>query len=209
MQISISYIRKQPLAASDLLTPIIIIGVSSSARFAPLGALLRKMHQKQIEKKDGELISFLRLYENNRMKKRGHTEFSAYCAQVSSHFRYIRQDLNELSERAVDEGVEKAVDWFCSQFPEKHSFISNLRNIVLATESMSNDEEAVAHLEIQSKIISKIAADNYQRRWSNIGSVSTFITMLPSIATFLMIVSLTLLYVMVVKNTATGTGLSQ
>lgn len=207
LQLTIGYIRKQPPAATDFIIPAGIILVTSSGKFAPLGAFLRKVHSDQISKKDGEIISFLKLYENNRMKKRGTTEFSSFCNQVASHSKYLRQDLYELSQRSIDEGVEKAIDWFCNQFPANHPFINDVRSIMLATESMSSDEDAISYLNNQSKIIAKISADQYLRRWSNIGSISTFITITPAMATFLMIVVLSLMYVMIIKNQYGTVGL--
>lgn len=207
LQLAVGYIRKEQPTATDFIIPAVIIMATSSAKFAPLGALLRKVHTNKISKKDGELISFLKLYENNRMKKRGHTEFSSFCAQVASHSKYIRQDLYELSQRSIDEGVEKGIDWFCNQFPANHPFIADVRSIMLATESMSADDDAISYLNNQSKIIGKISADQYERKMGNIGSVATLITLTPAMATFLMIVVLSLLYVMIIKNQYSTVGL--
>lgn len=209
VQLTIDFIRGNPLNPLDILIAVGILLATSSAKYAPLGAMLRRIHKSKIMKKDGELISFLRLYENNRMKKRGHTEFGAYCVEVAIHFQYIRQDLYQLTEYAVEEGTEKAINWFCGQFPEDHHFIADFRSILLSTESMEDDEEVLTYLNMQSKIISKISADHYQWKWSNIGSISTFVTLVPSVTTFIMIVSLSLMYVMLIKNQFNGVSLYQ
>jgi hypothetical protein len=203
------FIRAQPLSVYDLLVAVLILAVTSPLRYLPLGWLLAWLHQKTLIQKDGELISFIRLYENNRLRKRGYVEFGDFCAGTANHFTYIRQDLYELSERAVDEGSERAIEWFCGEFPENHTFINDIRSILLATEGMDDDHEAANYLREQGKMITKISSDQYLKKWSFIGDISTIINVIPSIATFLMIVSLSMQYIMLIKGNFSGVGMFQ
>ncbi|WP_025691083.1 hypothetical protein [Paenibacillus zanthoxyli] len=203
------YIRGLPFSAYDLLIAALIIVFTSPARYLPFGWLLSWLHQRSVVQKDGELISFLRLYENNRLRRRGYVQFGAFCAGAAGHFVHIRHDLYELSERVVDEGPERAIEWFCDRFPEGHAFIGDIRSILLATEGMDDDTEAAAYLREQGKMIAKISSDQYLRKWSLIGDISSIINVIPSIATFLMIVTLAMQYIMLIKGNFNDLGLFQ
>ncbi|AIQ16401.1 hypothetical protein H70357_06730 [Paenibacillus sp. FSL H7-0357] len=209
VQVTGDFIRSVPFSIYDLLVALLILLITSPLRYLPFGWLLAWLHQKALIQKDGELISFIRLYENNRLRKRGYMQFGAFCAGTASHFQYIRQDLYELSERAVDEGNERAIEWFCGKFPDGHAFINDIRSILLATEGMDDDTEAANYLREQGKIITKISSDQYLKKWSFIGDVSTIINVIPSLATFLMIVSLAMQYIMLIKGNFNGVGMFQ
>lgn len=64
-------------------------------------------------------------------------------------------------------------------------------------------------LQEQGKIITKISSDQYLKKWSFIGDISTIINVIPSIATFLMIVSLAMQYIMLIKGNFNGVGMFQ
>ncbi|KGE19026.1 hypothetical protein [Paenibacillus wynnii] len=209
MQVLGDYIRHDVFSGYDVLVSCLILFITSPSRFLPFGWLLAWLHQKTKIQKDGELISFIRLYENNRLRRHGYMQFGAFCAGTAAHFQYIRQDLYELSERAIDEGVERAIEEFCAKFPENHAFINDIRSILLATEGMDDDAEAARYLREQGKIISKISSDQYLKKWSFIGDISSIITVIPSIATFLMIVSLAMQYIMLIKGNFNGIALFQ
>lgn len=209
VQVTGDYIRTIPFSIYDVGIALLILLVSSPLPYLPFGWLLSWLHQKSLIQKDGELISFIRLYENNRLRKRGYMQFGDFCAGTAGHFQYIRQDLYELSERAVDEGSEQAIEWFCGKFPAGHAFINDIRSILLATEAMDDDTEAANYLREQGKIITKISSDQYLKKWSFIGDISTIINVIPSIATFLMIVSLAMQYIMLIKGNFNGVGMFQ
>ena len=209
IQVVSNFVRSESFSVYDPLIAVLILMVSSPIRYFPLGWILTWLHQKTLIQKDGELISFIRLYENNRLRKRGYVQFGAFCGSTAGHFQYIRQDLYELSERAVDEGVEGAIEWFCAKFPDNHSFINDIRSILLATEGMDDDTEAANYLREQGKIIAKISSDQYLKKWSFIGDLSTIINVIPSIATFLMIVSLAMQYILLIKGNFNGVGMFQ
>lgn len=203
------YIRQAPLTWSIVMVPALILAVTGPAWFLPFGWLLEWLRQRASIRKDSELISFIRLYENNRLRKRGYVQFGSFCGGMAHHFYYLRQDLYDLSERAVDEGAERAIEWFCGTFPSGHPFIQDIRSILLATEAMDDDEEAAHYLREQGSIIAKISSDQYLKKWSFIGDVSTIINVIPSIATFLMIVSLAMQYILLIKDNFNGVGLFQ
>jgi len=203
------YFSQNPSSAYDVLITMLILVITSPSRFLPFGWLLAWLHQRARIQKDGELISFIRLYENNRLRKHGYVQFGAFCAGTAGHFQYIRQDLYELSERAVDEGADHAIEWFCSKFPDHHAFINDIRSILLATEGMDDDTAAAQYLREQGKMISKISSDQYLKKWSFIGEIASIINVIPSIATFLMIVSLAMQYIMLIKGNFNGIALFQ
>lgn len=211
VQILIHYIRELSFPLEDVLIGFGILVLSSHSKYLPAGILLKRMHRNKMYRRDGELISFLRYYENNRMRKRGHIEFGTFVAQVASNmnFEYLRSDLYAMSERCVDFGVEQAIKWFCDQFPKDHLFISDIRSILLATEGKSNEAEAAQYLNSQSKVISKISSDNYLRKWTSIGEYVTIVATLPSIATFLMVVVLAMKYILLIKGNFNGVSLYQ
>lgn len=207
VQVLNSFLRYQPFPLVDILIGIGIIALSSHARYLPLGLILRRMHHNEFVRKDGELISFLRQYENNRLRKKGSTEFGTYCAQVAPNLDYLRSDLYGMSERCVDLGTENAIKWFCDQFPSNHPFINDIRSILLATEGKNNDSEAAQYLSSQSKSISKISSDHYLRKWTRIGEYLTIVATIPSIATFLMVVVLAMKYILLIKGNFNGVSL--
>jgi hypothetical protein len=209
LQIIGDFLRSSPFSLYDPLVAGLILIVTSPMRYLPLGWLLAWFERRMMIQKDGELISFIRLYENNRLRKHGYVQFAAFCGGTADHFQYIRQDLYELSERAVDEGVEQGIKWFCGRFPANHNFINDIRSILLATEGMDDDFEAANYLREQSKIISKISSDQYLKKWSFIGDISTIVNVIPSIATFLMIVSMAMQYIMIIKGNFNGVGMFQ
>lgn len=208
-QLLSDFIRSNPFSIYDPLIALLILVISSPMPYFPFGWVLAWLHQKTVIQKDGELISFIRLYENNRLRKRGYVQFGAFCGSTAGHFQYIRQDLYELSERAIDEGVEGAIEWFCAKFPDNHSFINDIRSILLATEGMDDDTEAANYLREQGKIISKISSDQYLKKWSFIGDLSTIINVIPSISTFLMIVAMAMQYILLIKGNFNGVGMFQ
>lgn len=209
IQLLSDFIRSHSFSIYDPLIALLILVISSPMRYFPFGWVLAWLHQKTVIQKDGELISFIRLYENNRLRKRGYVQFGAFCGSTAGHFQYIRQDLYELSERAIDEGVEGAIEWFCAKFPDNHSFINDIRSILLTTEGMDDDMEAANYLREQGKIISKISSDQYLKKWSFIGDLSTIINVIPSISTFLMIVAMAMQYILLIKGNFNGVGMFQ
>lgn len=194
------FLKDQPLEFWPLIYSCIFIFCTSPAPFTPSGWVLRKIHEKNTIRKDGELIAFIKLYENNRMKESGYVSFESFCSHIAPHFEYIGKDLAHLSVRVTEDGLEKALDWFCSLFPRDHPFIHDIRSIILTVENMDDYETVARHLKSQSAIIAKLSSDQYERRWSFISDIATIFTSIPSILIFLMVISLVLLYVTIVKD---------
>jgi len=207
IQFMINFLRASSFSTIDLLVALTFLLISSPQRYAPFGMILSKIQQRAIIQKDGEVISFMRLYENNRLRKSGHVQFGVFCAQMAEHFMYIRKDLLQLSERSVDDGAEEAIDWFSKQFPSNHAFIGDVRSIFIAIEGMNDNQEAANYLRDQSKAIAKISSDQYQRKWSRTGDIFNVLNAIPSITTLLDLVVLALLYVMLIKGNFDGVSL--
>lgn len=74
-QVVSDFIRSNSFSIYDPLIALLILVISSPMRYLPFGWVLAWLHQKTVIKKDGELISFIRLYENNRLRKRGYAQF--------------------------------------------------------------------------------------------------------------------------------------
>ncbi|WP_375102247.1 hypothetical protein [Paenibacillus sp. RS8] len=202
-----SYVREITLSYKEVLIPILILLISSPMKYLPLGWILNRKFQQNILHKDGEIVSFLKQYQNNRLRNRGYIEFGAFCAQVAPTFEYLKDDLNELAEKSTDDGVEEAIKHFCDKFPANHHFMSNVRSILLATEGMADNNEAIEYLKKQNTAISKISSDHYQKKWTRIGDWAGIINVTPSISTFLMIVVLSLQYIMLLRGNFNGVSL--
>jgi len=201
------YLRGTTMSLNDALIPIGILAFSSPLKYLPLGWFLDRKSQQNILQKDGEIVSLLKQYQNNRLRNRGYIEFGAFCTQVAPTFEYLKNDLNELAEKATDDGVEEAIKHFCDKFPADHHFMPNVRSILLATESMADSNEAIEYLKKQNTAISKISSDHYLKKWTRIGDWAGLINVIPSITTFLMIVVLSLQYIMVLKGNFNGVNL--
>ncbi|ETT61293.1 hypothetical protein BSK66_27695 [Paenibacillus odorifer] len=195
-----AFLRKTSLSGTDFLIPAAIIYFTTPNRFSPLGWVLAARQRSIDTKKDGELVSFLKQYENNRKRSRGYIDFGTFCEQIAPNFQYLQKDLQELAERSIDDGTEEAILWFCNTFPTNHHFVGDVRSILLATESIQNNEDAVLYLKEQSKTIAKISSDHYQKKWKKIGDHATTFNTLPSLITILMIVVLAIQYVGVVQS---------
>lgn len=79
VQVTGDFIRAVPFSIYDLLIAVLILLITSPLRYLPFGWLLAWLHQKALIQKDGELISFIRLYENNRLRKRVHAVWCLLC----------------------------------------------------------------------------------------------------------------------------------
>lgn len=179
---------------------VIFLFCTSSLPFTPSGWILRKLHQRILIQKDGELIAFIKLYENNRAKQSGYVQFDAFCQQIAPHFKLLGDDLRSLSERVVEDGLEEGLDWFVSRFPKNHPFIYDIRSILITAESIGDYEGVMKHLKSHSSMIAKISSDQYERRWKFIGDIATIFTSLPSVLIFVMVVTLVLMYVQIIRS---------
>jgi hypothetical protein len=201
----ISYVsmslRKEPFSVNPMIVSGCLLFFSSPLRMSPSGWVLRKIQFRNIIKRDSELITFLRLYESNRLRKGSYVQFPSFCLQIAPHFNYIKKDLMILSQRTVEDGLENALDWFITKFPADHSFISDIRTILISTEGMKDEDMVIAYLREQSKIIAKISTDQYLRRWTFWGDLAAIVNGIPSLATFLMMIVIVMLYVLIIKNT--------
>lgn len=202
-----AFLRKTSLSGTDFLIPAAIIYLTTPNRFSPLGWVLSARQRGINTKKDGELVSFLKQYENNRKRSRGYLDFGTFCEQVAPDFQYLQKDLQELAERSIDDGVEEAILWFCNTFPTNHHFIGDVRSILLATESIQNNEDAVLYLKEQGNTIAKISSDHYRKKWKRIGDHATTFNTLPSLMTILMMVVLAIQFVGIVQNNNGNIGL--
>ncbi|WP_150274231.1 hypothetical protein [Paenibacillus tepidiphilus] len=201
MQFLIDFLRGVSLSPVDILIALLFLLATSPTRFAPFGMILGKLHQRAIIKKDSEVISFIHLYENNRLQKNGQIQFGVFCAQMANYFVFIRKDLMQLSERYIHDGPEESIEWFCNQFPKNHAFIGDVRSILIAIEGMNDNQEAVNYLRDQSKAIAKISNDQYQIKWSRRGDTFNLLNAIPSVATMVNLIVLALLYVLMLKET--------
>jgi hypothetical protein len=199
LQYITDWIRGGSFTFAPLMVALLLLLISSPFPLAPAGLLLKKVFQRKLIKRDGELLSFLRLYENNRLRQAGYKQLWSFCLDVAPHFTYIRKDLILLSDRVNEDGLESGIDWFVAKYPRDHPFIFDFRSILLTTDNMKY-EEAVHYLKEQNKVITDISRDQYARRWEFIGDMATIFNALPSAASFLMMISLVLLYVSIIRT---------
>lgn len=184
----------------ETLIALILLLSTSTFRFAPMGIILHWLHNRNIIRKDGELISFFILYEKNRKRSKGYLQFSEFCKQRAIESKYLQSDLLILVRRIDEEGLEKAMDWFVSRFPNDHPFVKDIRSIILAVEGMNDTDAAAKYLEDQSKIISGICSDVYTRKWKLLGDVANIFTTVPAMLIFLMAVVIVFQYTEIIKQ---------
>lgn len=194
------WIDHEAYSFRPFLIALLWIVCTSPLRYAPIGWLFRKLQFNRMIKKNGELISFLRLYANNRLKQRGYVQLSAFCDSVADYFKLIGKDIKALSLRLVEDDTEPALDWFVGRFPKNHPFIKDIRSIVLAAESFNHAEEAREFLKQQNESIANISRDQYASRWKFIGELANIFNTIPSILTTLMLLVLVLIHITISKG---------
>lgn len=195
-----AYIRGDSSSILPLLGVCLFILLTMPSHYSLLGWLLNKMHTNRTILRDGELISFIRLYENNRRKRNGYIQFWAFCETMAPNFEHIDHLLRLLSEKSTEMELEQALDWFVTQFPKDHPFAQDIRTIILTTEGIEDHEYAIHYLEEQNQAISRISSDLYLKRWKFIGETSTYIAAIPSLLSLIMIVVLAILYLSIIQN---------
>lgn len=168
---------------------------TSPVRFSPLGLFIHVRKAYAAAKRGGEWIVFLRLYENNRRNKHRSLQFSAFCEQAAPYLPMLRHDLLILSQRVTVGGLEKAFEWLESRFPDHHEVFA----IIQTTERLGA-EEAVRFLSENNRVLTKLSSDQYERRWKTVGQWLNMLNTVPSMATFLMMVVLVMLYVTLIKS---------
>jgi hypothetical protein len=189
----------EPFTVAPVMVAMLWLLGTSPARISPLGLLVHARKKHVAAKRDSEWIAFLRLYENNHRNKQRSLQFSAFCEQIAPYLPHLRHDLLVLSQRVTVDGMEKAFEWLESRFPVHHPFIHEVFAIVQTTERLGS-EEAVRFLYENSRVLTKLSSDQYERRWKTIGQWLNVLNTVPSMATFLMMVVLILLYVSMIKS---------
>jgi len=184
------------------LVPVTVVAAwllgTSPVRFSPLGLLVHVRRTVAAARRDGEWMVFLRLYENNRRNPHRSLQFSAFCEQVGPYLPMLRHDLLMLSQRVTVSGLEKAFEWLEERFPAHHEVFA----IIQTTERLGN-AEAVRFLHENSRVLTKLSSDRYERRWKAVGQWLNLLNTLPSMATFLTMLVLVLLYVTMIKSQVT------
>lgn len=179
---------KQP-GLEPVLT-VFLLWFATTPRPYTLGWMFyNQLKKRRINRKNGELVALLKLYENN--KRIQNLKFEHFLKHVSNYFQLLKKELITLSERVTDDGLQPALDWFVKQFPESHPFVGQIRTIILATEGKEG-EEAAQVLDQESQTISKICNDLYLGRWNTFSTFATVLNALPSFAMFLLIIVLVL-----------------
>jgi hypothetical protein len=193
------FFRGDEMSFTPFMFGLIFIICTSPHRFTPWGRILTILRNRRLIKKDSQLISLLRLYENNKMKLQSF-QLHAFFNRVSNHFNLIRSELLEVSERIIDQDIQDALDWWVQQYPADHQIMGQIRTILLLTEGMEDQHRAAEYIKSQSEYISKISSDQYKRRWNMIGDYAKVVNSIPSILTFVMIFALVLLYVNLIRS---------
>jgi hypothetical protein len=196
------YFNDRPFTWRTIVIFLVFLLFTSSMRFSIITFVSKILHRQRNIQQDSELISFFRLYENSRSKENT-VQFHAFCRRVANHFIHINDQVLELSERAVDENIDHALEWWCKQYSSDHPFIGEIRTIILTTEDMEDQEMAISYLKSQSSSIAKTTSDHYQRRWIVIGDIARVVNAAPSVLTFLMVFAMTILYLMIIRSQMT------
>jgi len=192
-----AFIRNEKPSMVPLLLVFLIWFLTSPHRFTLGGLIYSWLSRRQQIRKNGELISLLKLYENN--KRLQDLKFEHFLKRVAPHFRLLKKDLIILSERVTDDGLHDALNWFVNQFPPNHPFVGQIRTIILATEGKEG-EEAVRYLDQESHTIARISNDMYLSRWNTISAFATVVNAIPSFAMFFLIILLVLYHITLVRE---------
>lgn len=190
--------RNEPPTPIPLLLIFLIWYATSPHRYTLGGVIYSALQKRQITKKNGELISFLKLYENN--KRLQNLSIEHFLKRIAPHFRLLRKELIILSERVTDDGVQEALNWFVRQFPPDHPYVGQIRTIIMVTEGKEG-EEVVKYLDQESYTIARISNDLYLSRWNFISTLATVVNAIPSMAMFALIIALVLYNIRLVQNT--------
>lgn len=190
--------RQEDLSLAPIFVTAVWLLGTSPVRFSPFGLFAHVRKTVAATRRDGEWIVFLRLYENNRRNHHRGLQFAAFCEQVAPYLPLLRHDLLLLSQRVTVSGLEKAFKWLEERFPSHHEVFA----IVQTTERLGN-AEAVRFLHENSRVLTKLSSDRYERRGKAVGQWLNLLNTLPSMTTFLMMLVLVLLYVTMIKNQVT------
>lgn len=176
---------------------VFLIWFTTTPRPMTLGWFVyTKLKQRRERQKNRELIALIRLYEQN---KRGqHLKLDVFLKRVANHFEFLGKELIALSERVTDDGLEDAIRWFTSLFPD-HPFAGQIGTILLATEQLPS-EEAVPYLEQESHTIARISSDLYAERWNTLSTLALIVNATPSFAMFFLVIALVLYHITSIQN---------
>jgi len=176
---------------------VFLIWFTTTPRPMTLGWFVySKLKQRRERKKNRELIALIRLYEQN---KRGQSlKLEVFLKRVANHFELLRKEMIALSERVTDDGLDNAIRWFISLYPD-HPFAGHIGTIILATEHLP-PTEAVAYLEQESHTIARISSGLYIERWNTLSTVATMVNATPSFAMFFLVIALVLYHISLIKN---------
>lgn len=176
---------------------VFLIWFTTTPRPMTLGWFVyTKLKQRRERQKNRELIALIRLYEQN---KRGQNlKLDVFLKRVANHFEFLGKELIALSERVTDDGLEDAIRWFTSLFPD-HPFAGQIGTILLATEQLPS-EEAVPYLEQESHTIARISSDLYAERWNTLSTLALIVNATPSFAMFFLVIALVLYHITSIQN---------
>lgn len=189
-------VRGEDLAITPLAIVFLLWFSTSPNRFTLGGLIYSRLKKFQTIKRNGELMSFLKLYENN--KRLNNLRFEHFLKRVAPHFTLIGKELIILSERVTDEGLEEGLKWFSAQYPN-HPFVPNICTIILATEEREG-EDVIQYLDQESHTIARISNDLYMSRWNTLSSLVTVLNSFPSFAMFFLIIILVVYYTVLVQS---------
>lgn len=176
---------------------VFLIWFTTTPRPMTLGWFVySKLKQRRERRKNRELIALIRLYEQN--KRSQNLKLDVFLKRVGNHFEFLRKEVIALSERVTDDGLENAVRWFTSQFPD-HPFAGQIGTILLATEQLPS-EEAVSYLEQESHTIARISSNLYAERWNTLSTLALIVNATPSYTMFFLVIALVLYHMSTVKN---------
>lgn len=192
-----AFFQNEQPTTIPLILVFLVWFLTSPRPFTLGGFIYSRLTRRQQNRKNGELMSLLKLYENN--KRLQDLKFEHFLKRVAPHFRLLKNDLIILSERVTDDGLHDALNWFVNQFPPNHPFVGQIRTIILATEGKEG-EEAVRYLDQESHTIARISNDMYLSRWNTISAFATVVNAIPSFAMFFLIILLVLYHITLVRE---------
>lgn len=194
----VSILRQESFAIYPIVITLLFLVVTSPHDYMPFGSFIRFLTNRRNHKKDGEWISFLKLYESNRLRE-SYIEFSLFCKQISPYFDLIQKELLILSEITLNKGLHAACDWLVSQYPKNHPFMDYIRTIIVSTDQVDH-ENAQQFLQSQNETIASLCTDYYNKRWTAITGIASIFNVLPIVLILFSILIITLMRLWATKT---------
>lgn len=185
---------------STVLVPVLWLVLTHPGPGMPVTWALQRMIGSRASKRNSELLTFIQTYRIDRSRLGRKTQFWNFCFEMAPSLPMLEKDLMRLGTRVTEDGLENALRWFTSLFPDDHPFAGELMSIVLSAERAQNRESVARALEKQGELLAKVSSSRYAETWKSVGELSSALNALPSIVTLITMIMLIFNYVGIISR---------